>query len=174
MSKISGNNIPPEYIGAVEKAFHEACEKGPLTGYPVINFRYVLEDGATHVVDSSSTAFGIATRYSFQQAMLNAQATLLEPIMNVEVTVHKSIYSAVMAGINKRNGTMTNTESKGDMVSLVADVPLREMFGYAMELRGLTSGEGEFAMEYKRHLPMSPFEASAAMEKHRKRRFGNA
>lgn len=77
MNKIVGTSIPPEYISAVSKAFYDLCNKGPLTGYPVLNFRYVLEDGATHVVDSSANAFAIATKYSFIKAMQDAGGQVL-------------------------------------------------------------------------------------------------
>lgn len=83
MSKIVGTSIPPEYITAVEKAFNELVLKGPQTGYPVIGVRYVLEDGATHVVDSSANAFAAATRYSFTKALQTAGAQVLEPLMDV-------------------------------------------------------------------------------------------
>jgi elongation factor G len=146
VSKIVGTSIPPEYITAVEKAFNELVLKGPQTGYPVIGVRYVLEDGATHVVDSSANAFAAATRYSFTKALQTAGAQVLEPLMDVEVNCNKDVYSGVMAGLVKRKGAMTKTETKGDMYTLRADVPLREMFGYAMEIRGLTSGEGDFSM----------------------------
>ena len=84
-----GTNIPPEFITAVGKAFHDACAKGPQTGYPIINTRFVLEDGATHVVDSSSNAFAIATRYALQKAMVGANQEVLEPLMDVEINVNK-------------------------------------------------------------------------------------
>ncbi len=82
-----GQNIPNEYIPAIEKAFHESTKKGPQTGYPVVGIKYVLTDGQTHVVDSSTLAFGLATRYSFREAYEKAGPQILEPIMNVEVTV---------------------------------------------------------------------------------------
>lgn len=134
-------------------------KKGPQTGYPVIGVRYVLEDGATHVVDSSANAFAAATRYSFIKAMQSAGPQVLEPLMDVEVNCNKDVYSGVMAGLMKRKGSITKTETMGDIYTLKADVPLREMFGYATELRGLTSGEGEFSMEYKKHTPMNPGDA---------------
>ena len=77
INKVTGTSIPPEYIGAVQKAFYDLVTKGPLTGYPVVNFRYVLEDGATHVVDSSANAFAIATKYSFAKAMQDAGGQVL-------------------------------------------------------------------------------------------------
>lgn len=159
VNKIIGTSVPPEYISAVEKAFNELVHKGPQTGYPVIGVRYVLEDGATHVVDSSSNAFAAATRYSFTQALKTAGPQVLEPLMDVEVNCSKDVYSGVMAGLLKRKGSITKTETKGDLYTLRADVPLREMFGYAMELRGLTSGEGDFSMEYKKHTAMNPGDA---------------
>jgi elongation factor G len=90
--------------------------------------------------------------------------------MDVEVNVKKDIYQGVMAGIMKRRGSITKTETKGDLFSLRADVPLREMFGYAMELRGLTSGEGEFSMEYKKHTAMPPQDAKQAIERYKIKR----
>ena len=125
MNKISGTAIPPEYITAVEKAFYELTAKGPQTGYPVINVRYVLTDGATHVVDSSSNAFSIATRYSFTKVLPKAGAQILEPLMNVEVSCSKDYYSGVMAGLMKRKGSITKTETNGDLYTLTADVPLK-------------------------------------------------
>lgn len=87
VDKTEGQNIPNEYIPAIEKAFHECTKKGPQTGYPVVGVRYVLTDGQTHVVDSSTLAFGLATKYSFREAFQKAGPQILEPIMNVEVTV---------------------------------------------------------------------------------------
>lgn len=84
--------MPNEYVTACEKAFADVVVKGPQTGYPVINFRYVLEDGQTHVVDSSANAFAIATKYSFNKAFVDAQPVILEPYMNVEVTCASSEY----------------------------------------------------------------------------------
>ena len=92
--------------------------------------------------------------------------------MDVEINCSKDVYSSVMAGVMKRKGSITKTETKGDMFVMRADVALREMFGYAMELRGLTSGEGDFSMEYKSHTPMSPQDAKVAIEKYKKKKKG--
>ena len=86
-NKTEGQNIPNEYVPAIEKAFHEFCKKGPKTGYPVVGMRYVLKDGQTHVVDSSSMAFQIATKYSCNEVFEKADPIILEPVMDVEVTV---------------------------------------------------------------------------------------
>lgn len=105
----TGNNIPNEYIPSIEKAFHECTKKGPKTGYPVVGVKYVLTDGQTHVVDSSTMAFQIATRDSFRQAFEEADRMILEPIMNVEVTVPAEFQAGIMGQLVKRRGTITNT-----------------------------------------------------------------
>ncbi len=153
-----GNNVPNEYIPAIEKAFHDCCKKGPKTGYPVVGVRYVLKDGQTHVVDSSSMAFQIATKYSFREAFQAADPQILEPIMDVEVTVPSEYQSNIMSQLVKRRGTITNTQTKTGLFIINADVPLSAMFGYATELRGATQGIGEFSMEYKKHSPVAEYE----------------
>lgn len=95
-NKTEGQNIPNEYIPAIEKAFHEFCKRGPKTGYPVVGMRYVLTDGQTHVVDSSTLAFQIATKYSCNEGFENAQPQILEPIMDVEVTVPVEYQGSIM------------------------------------------------------------------------------
>ena len=158
VQKTEGQNIPNEYVPAIEKAFHEFCKKGPKTGYPVVGMRYVLTDGATHVVDSSSMAFQIATKYSCNVAFEDASPLILEPIMDVEVTVPQENQGPIMGQLVKRRGNVTNTEVRGGLFILNADVPLSAMFGYATELRGSTQGIGEFSMEYKTHAPVGEFE----------------
>ena len=92
MNEIVGTSIPNEYIGSIEKAFYDIVKKGPQTGYPIINCKYVLQDGQTHPVDSSSNAFGLATKYSFAQAMGKGLGVIQEPIMKVEVNVPAESY----------------------------------------------------------------------------------
>ena len=104
-----GQNIPNEYVPAIEKAFHEFCKKGPKTGYPLVGMKYVLKDGQTHTVDSSSMSFQIATRYSCNVAYEAAMPTILEPIMDVEVTVPAEYQGGVMSQLVKRRGNVTNT-----------------------------------------------------------------
>ena len=91
---------------------------GPMTGYPVVNVKYTLEGGVTHPVDSSQNAFQAATKHSFAQAIDKANGVILEPVMNVEVLCPKETYSQVMAGLSKRRGLMTNTETRGDLYIL--------------------------------------------------------
>lgn len=100
--------------------------------------KYVLTDGQTHVVDSSTMAFQIATRYAFQEAYENAEPQILEPIMDVEVTVPSEYQGSIMGQLVKRRGNITNTVTKAGLYIINADVPLAAMFGYATELRGST------------------------------------
>jgi len=113
VDETGGSNIPNEYIPAIEKAFHESCKKGPLTGSPVIGVKYVLEDGQTHVVDSSSLAFGIATKYSFTAGFNNASPVILEPVMSVEVSGPAEFQTGIMNSVVKRKGTITDTYTQG-------------------------------------------------------------
>lgn len=165
-----GQNIPNEYVPAIEKAFHEFCKKGPKTGYPVVGMRYVLKDGQTHVVDSSSMAFQIATKYSCNTSFEGAQNLILEPIMDVEVTVPLEYQSGVMGQLVKRRGNVTNTETKAGLFILNADVPLAAMFGYATELRGSTQGIGEFSMEYRMHQPVGEYEVQDVVDAYQQKK----
>lgn len=164
-----GSNIPNEYIPAIEKAFHESCKKGPLTGSPVVGVRYVLEDGQTHAVDSSSLAFGLATKYSFTQAFKNAEPILLEPIMFVEVSGPAEFQSGIMNSIAKRKGDIQSANTKNNIFLLNASVPLANMFGYATELRGITQGIGEFSMEYQTHKPVPTYDVEKIVAKFEKK-----
>jgi elongation factor G len=163
-----GDEIPNEYIPAIEKAFHEACKKGPLTGSPVLGVKFVLEGGQTHPVDSSSLAFGLATKYAFSAAFKNAEPILLEPVMTVEVTGPAEFQSAIMNSISKRKGDITESTTKNNIFILTGEVPLSNMFGYATELRGITQGIGEFSMEYKTHKPVPSYDLDKIIEKFKK------
>ena len=171
-SKIVGQNVPNEYVNAVEKQFYECCDKGPMTGYPIINMKFVLEDGETHAVDSSATAFMTATRYAISQIFKNHSATLLEPVMKVDITVPVDTYQPVMNSITKRNGDIYHTQTNGDYFNLCAKVALAQMFGFSTELRGFTQGQGEFSMEYYTHsqVPLDKLEGIVRkLQEHRKK-----
>ncbi|XP_057302230.1 elongation factor G, mitochondrial-like [Hydractinia symbiolongicarpus] len=146
-----GMNIPKNFIPAIEKGFYEACERGYLTGHKMCGFRFILEDGAAHAVDSSELAFRLATIGAVKQAFDSANPVLLEPVMAVEVVAPSETQGTVMGGVNKRKGLVTGTESSDEYFTVYADVPLNEMFGYSNELRSLTQGKGEFSMEFKKY-----------------------
>jgi elongation factor G len=112
--KTVGMSIGPEFIAAIQKTVMKIVKKGPLIGYPVVNLRYVLEDGQTHVVDSNSNAFAIATHFSFAQGVEKAQPTLLEPYMTIEVSFPQDYQNLVIGGLVKRNNVVKSTTLKDD------------------------------------------------------------
>ncbi|KNE67460.1 translation elongation factor G [Allomyces macrogynus ATCC 38327] len=156
INHVVGGSIPTNFIPACEKGFVEACQKGPLTGNPIMGARMVLQDGLAHSVDSNELAFRTATLMAFREAMAKASAIVLEPIMSVNVTAPAKFQGPVMAGINKRKGTITDSEVQDEYVVIDALVPLNNMFGYSSDLRAVTQGMGEFTMEYLRHEPVLP------------------
>lgn len=146
-----GNNVPPGYLPAIEKGFKEALAEGALTGHPIQGVRMTIVDGKTHPVDSSELAFRLASIQGFRQAFAKAKATVLEPIMKVEVEAPNEYQGALMGGLSRRKGMIVNSSSTGDYGSVEAEVPLSQMFGYATELRSSTQGKGEYTMEYLQH-----------------------
>ncbi|KAG0173202.1 Elongation factor G, mitochondrial [Apophysomyces sp. BC1034] len=167
-NRVIGGNIPTNFIPACEKGFQDALEKGPLIGHPVNGLRMVLEDGAAHAVDSSELAFRIATKNAFAAAFAKANPTILEPIMNVAITAPIEFQGSVIGGLNKRKGTVVDTEIQEDYFNVTADVPLNDMFGYSTELRSATQGKGEFSMEYKEHQPVQSHVQEQLIQEYKK------
>lgn len=165
-NKVTGGNIPTQYIPACEKGFTECMKKGPWMKYPVNGIRVVLNDGASHAVDSSEMAFQAAARGAFQQAYAKARPVLLEPVMKVVVETPGEYFGSVMGSLNQRRGMIVGSHDEGATSSIEADVPLAEMFGYATVLRSLTQGKAQFTMEFSAYKEV-PKSIVAEIEKKR-------
>ncbi len=145
---IKGGVIPKEFIPAVEKGVKEASEKGVLAGYPITDIRVTLYDGSFHEVDSSDFAFKIAGSMAFQEGAKKANPVLLEPIMKVEVITPEKFMGDVIGDLNAKRGKTEEIKDRANMKVIEAKVPLKEMFGYATNLRSMTEGRGSFTMEF--------------------------
>jgi len=147
-NKVTGGSIPTQFIPACEKGFKACLEKGPYMKYPVTGIKVVINDGASHTVDSSDIAFQAAARGSFQQGYVKASPILLEPIMKVVVETPGEFQGNVMGSMNQRRGIIIGAHDVGYTTVIEARVPLAEMFGYATVLRSLTQGKAQFTMEF--------------------------
>jgi elongation factor G len=150
-SAVVGGNVPKEYIPAVEKGFKNSIQKGPLAGYPCLDFKVTLTDGGFHAVDSSSIAFEIAAKAAYRQSMAKAGPQILEPIMKVDVFVPDANVGDTIGDLNRRRGMIKDQMSTPTGVRIKADAPLAEMFGYIGDLRTMTSGRGQFSMEFSHY-----------------------
>ncbi|MEM8502160.1 MAG: elongation factor G [Cyanobacteria bacterium P01_D01_bin.1] len=152
-SKVTGGNVPREFWPAVEKGFATSLEKGPLAGYPMVDVKVTLKDGGFHPVDSSAIAFEIAAKSAYRQSFPKAGPQILEPIMNVDVFTPDDHMGDVIGDLNRRRGMIKSQSSNPMGVRIKADVPLSEMFGYIGDLRTMTSGRGQFSMEFGQYAP---------------------
>ena len=153
-SKIVGGNVPKEFIPAVEKGFKLMIDKGPLVGFPLLDFKVTLTDGGYHPVDSSTIAFETAAKAAYRQTTPKASPELLEPIMKVDVFVPEVNVGDVIGDLNRRRGVINGQEPTPTAIRIKADVPLGEMFGYIGDLRSNTAGRGQFSMEFSHYSPV--------------------
>jgi elongation factor G len=169
INKIVGGAIPRQYIPSVEKGVQKALSEGVLAGYPVVDVRVTLYDGKFHEVDSSDLAFQIAAAISFKNAVQQADPILLEPIMNVIVSVPKIFTGDVIGGLNSKRGRIIGIESESPLIDrIVAQVPLAEMLKYAIDLRSITGGRGSFTMSFSHYEEVPPHIAQQIIESSRK------
>ncbi|AWB66729.1 elongation factor G [Saccharobesus litoralis] len=150
-STVVGGNVPKEFFPAVEKGFASMMETGVLAGFPVLDVEVELFDGAYHAVDSSAVAFEIAAKGAFRQSIPKAGAQLLEPVMKVDVFTPEDNVGDVIGDLNRRRGMIKDQEAGATGVRIKGDVPLSEMFGYIGHLRTITSGRGQFSMEFSHY-----------------------
>ena len=148
VDKVKGGHIPKEYIPSVEKGIRDVALSGILVGFPVIDFRVLLVDGAYHDVDSSALAFEITGRGAMREAGRKAGIKLLEPIMAVEVVTPEEYMGDIIGDLNSRRGQVQGTETRGPANVIIAEVPLANMFGYVSQLRSMSQGRAQFTMQF--------------------------
>jgi elongation factor G len=152
-STVTGGNVPREFWPAVEKGFKSMLDAGVLAGYPLLDVKLTLTDGAFHAVDSSAVAFEIAAKGAYRQSIPKASPQIMEPIMKVDVFTPEDHVGDVIGDLNRRRGMIQGQEAGPTGVRIKADVALSEMFGYIGDLRTMTSGRGQFSMEFSHYLP---------------------
>ncbi len=165
-SKIVGGNVPKEYIPGVEKGLKQVAETGILAGFPVIDYKATLVDGAYHDVDSSVLAFEIAARAAFREAKNKCAPKLLEPIMKVEVVTPEDYTGSVIGDLNSRRGQIQNQEVRGTANVVNAMVPLANMFGYVNQLRSMSQGRAQYTMQFDHYEPVPKAVAEEIIAKH--------
>jgi elongation factor G len=168
VNAIKGGVIPGGFIPAVEKGVQEAMRSGVVAGFPVQDVRVRLYDGQHHSVDSSEMAFKICGSMAFKDAMENAQAVLMEPIMTVTVAVPEQSVGDVIGDLNSRRGRPLGMEPKGSVTEVQAEVPMAEMLSYAPDLRAITGGQGEYSMELARYEEVPAHIAQGVVQETRK------
>ncbi|VAW94297.1 Translation elongation factor G paralog VC2342 [hydrothermal vent metagenome] len=152
-SKVTGGNVPREFWPAVEKGFKQSKDRGVLAGFPCLDFKVTLNDGAHHAVDSSAMAFESAAKGAYRTSMKKAGPQLMEPIMKVDVFTPDDHVGDVIGDLNRRRGMISGQDASSTGVRIKAECPLSEMFGYIGDLRTMTSGRGQFSMEFLHYKP---------------------
>ena len=173
-STVTGGNVPREFWPAIEKGFRSCMDEGVLAGYPLLDVKVNLYDGAYHAVDSSAVAFEIAARGAYRQSIPKAAPQLMEPIMKVDVFVAEDYVGDIIGDLNRRRGMIKAQEKTPTGVRVKASVPLSEMFGYIGDLRTMTSGRGQFSMEFEQYNPCPKNVADEVIREVKERRAARA
>lgn len=166
--KVVGGSVPRQFFAGIEKGVRDIAEKGPLAGYPVIDFKATLYDGSFHTVDSDELSFRQAAHLATRKGIQDASPVLLEPIMDVEVRVPEAYMGDVNRDLNTRRGRVLGMDSNDGMQVVRAHVPQAELFTYATELRSLTGGRGQFTATFDHYEDVPPHVAQKVIEQHRK------
>ena len=151
--QVSGGTISEKFLFACDKGFQASCQKGPLVGHRVLGTRMVVNDGATHMTDSSEMAFKMATQQAFRKAFTAGKPQILEPLMKTTITAPNEFQGNIVGLLNKRNAVISETEIGPEDFTLYADCSLNSMFGFSTQLRAATQGKGEFSMEFSHYSP---------------------
>jgi elongation factor G len=154
IDKVVQGRIPKNFIPAIEKGVKNMTVKGPVAGFPVVNFKFILEDGSYHDVDSSDMAFMLTAQELMREQFSRTKPVLLEPVMLVEIELPESFQGSVVGNISSRRGIVTSTEMIGKTAKIIAEIPLAETFGYSTDLRSMTQGQGTFTMELHKYRPV--------------------
>jgi len=173
VSKVTGGNVPREFWPAVEKGFKMSLVEGPMAGFPCLDVKLTLTDGGFHAVDSSAIAYELASRAAYRQTMPKAGPQLMEPIMKVDVFTPDDHVGDVIGDLNRRRGMISGQDAGATGVRVKAEVALSEMFGYIGDLRTMTSGRGQFSMEFS-HYAACPKNVADEVIKETKERQANA
>ncbi len=163
-STVTGGTVPREFWPAVDKGFQKSMEKGVLAGFPCLDFKVTLIDGSYHPVDSSAVAYELAAGAAYRQSMPKAGPQLMEPIMRVDVYTPEEQVGDVIGDLNRRRGMIKSQEPGATNVHIKAECPLSEMFGYIGDLRTMTSGRGQFSMEFLHYMPCPKNVADAVIK----------
>lgn len=168
INKIVGGSIPKEYIPACDKGFEEQLGEGTQIKQPVVGIRVEINDGQFHPVDSSDMAFKTAAKAAMRQSLAKAGPKILEPVMKLESSAPEEFQGVVIGQINQRRGMIVNTVVDSGYVTVEAEVPLKEMFGYSSDIRSVTQGKGEFTMEFLKYSPVPASVAEEIIEEYKK------
>ncbi|MES9957918.1 MAG: elongation factor G [Sedimenticola sp.] len=169
-SQVTGGNVPREFWPAVQKGFEMSMGEGTLAGFPLLDVKVILTDGGFHPVDSSAVAYEIASKAAYRQSIPKAGPQLMEPIMKVDVFTPEDHVGDVIGDLNRRRGMIKSQEAGPTGVRVKADAPLSEMFGYIGDLRTMTSGRGQFSMEFSHYMPCPTSVAEAVIKEVQERK----
>ncbi|MES9961839.1 MAG: elongation factor G [Sedimenticola sp.] len=169
-SQVTGGNVPREFWPAVQKGFEMSMGEGTLAGFPLLDVKVILTDGGFHPVDSSAVAYEIASKAAYRQSIPKAGPQLMEPIMKVDVFTPEDHVGDVIGDLNRRRGMIKSQEAGPTGVRVKADAPLSEMFGYIGDLRTMTSGRGQFSMEFSHYMPCPSSVAEAVIKEVQERK----